>query len=479
MRRNRNAKIIATLGPASNSPVRISQLFDSGIDVFRLNFSHGAHSDHEKTAQHIRDVELDRGRPISILLDLQGPKLRVGNFGGGPRILKSGQHFQFDLDDRPGDDERVQLPHPEIFSALEPGANLLINDGKIRVQVLRCDSQSAEVQVVVGGEISNNKGVNVPDLYLPISPLTQKDREDLAFGLDLEVDWVAMSFVQRPEDIEEGRRLIDDRALLMAKLEKPSAITHLDAIVDQSDAIMVARGDLGVEMPHERVPIIQKQILKACRQAGKPAVVATQMLESMIESPVPTRAETSDVATAVYDGADAVMLSAETAVGKYPVEAVTAMERIIREVERDPYQRKLFDAAYPAPGKKVAVADAICASLHHAAQVLPVCATFTYTESGFSSFRAARERPDAPVIGCTPNNNTARRLALVWGVHAVLLKKDLSSVDDMVESAIKITLTEGFGEIGDLIAITAGMPFGRKGTTNMLRMTRLKELDNT
>ncbi len=479
MRRNRNAKIIATLGPASNSPVRISQLFDSGIDVFRLNFSHGEHADHQKTAQHIRDVEEDRGRPISILLDLQGPKLRVGSFANGSKMLTSGQHFQFDLDDKPGDDERVQLPHPEIFSALEPGSNLLINDGKIRVQVLRCDSHSAEVQVVVGGEISNNKGVNVPDIYLPISPLTEKDREDLAFGLDLNIDWVAMSFVQRAEDMEEGRRLIEDRALLMAKLEKPSAITHLEAIVEQSDAIMVARGDLGVEMPHERVPIIQKQILKACRQAGKPAVVATQMLESMIESPVPTRAETSDVATAVYDGADAVMLSAETAVGKYPVEAVTAMERIIREVERDPYQRKLFDAAYPVPGKKVAVADAICASLHHAAQVMPVCATFTYTESGFSSFRAARERPDAPVIGCTPNKSTARRLALVWGVHAVLLTKDLSSVDGMVECAIRTTLAEGFGDIGDLIAITAGMPFGRKGTTNMLRMTRLKDLENT
>jgi len=473
MRRNRNAKIIATLGPASSSPDKISELFAAGIDIFRLNFSHGTHSDHEKTVASIRDVESAHRRPIAVLLDLQGPKLRVGKFADGSAELQSGQRFLFDMDNTPGDSERVELPHPEIFRALTEGAQLLVNDGKIRLKVINFSDKHAETEVVVGGEISNHKGVNVPDLYLPISPLTVKDREDLSFGLGLGVDWVAMSFVQRPEDMEQGRKLIDGRAALMAKLEKPSAIQHLEQIVAQSDALMVARGDLGVEMPQERVPVLQKRILKACRQAGKPATVATQMLESMIHSPVPTRAESSDVATAVYDGADAVMLSAETAVGHYPVEAVTAMDRIIREVEQDPHYRDMLDAAYPKPGDTVA--DAITASLHHASQVLPICATFTYTESGFSSFRAARERPVAPVIGCTPNQATARMLALVWGVHAVLSDR-LENVDEMVENAIRITLDEEFGVIGDLIAITAGMPFGRRGTTNMLRLTRLKEL---
>lgn len=475
MRRRRNAKIIATLGPASNSPGQIAALFDAGIDVFRLNFSHGTHEDHAKTHQTLRDLEKDVGRPVGILLDLQGPKLRVGSFANGGFVLQQGQKFQFDLDDTPGDENRVQLPHPEIFNALTEGAQLLVNDGKVRLRVVSFDDSTAQTEVIVGGEISDNKGVNVPDMYLPISPLTAKDRSDLEFGLSLGVDWVAMSFVQLAEDMEEGRALIDGRAALMAKLEKPSAIQHLDAIVEASDALMVARGDLGVEMPQEKVPVVQKRILKTCRQAGKPVVIATQMLESMIQSPVPTRAESSDVATAIYDSADAVMLSAETAVGDYPVAAATAMNRIIIEVEQDPQYRKLVDASRPEPGDTVA--DAICHSLHHISHVMPVSTTFTYTESGFSSFRAARERPVAPVIGCTPNINTARKLALVWGVHAVI-SDDMEDVATMVRNAIEVTLREGFGELGDIIAITAGMPFGRKGTTNMLRMTRLKEFDD-
>jgi len=474
MRRHRNAKIIATLGPATDNADMIAGLFDAGIDVFRLNFSHGTQEGHAKTVTMIREVEKDRQRPIGILLDVQGPKLRVGKFADNQGVmLNEGQRFDLSLDAVTGNAEHAELPHPEIFEALAPGSQLLINDGKIRLKVKSCDKRSASTEVMVGGEISDHKGVNVPDIYLPISPLTEKDRDDLAFGLELGVDWVAMSFVQLAADMEEGRKLVKGRALLMAKLEKPSAIQHLDAIVDASDGLMVARGDLGVEMPQERVPVLQKQILRSCRQAGKPAVVATQMLESMIKSPVPTRAESSDVATAVYDGADAVMLSAETAVGNYPIAAATAMNRIIREVEQDPTYRTMINTAHPEPEETVA--DAISASLHHVSQVLPICATFTYTESGFSSFRAARERPEAPIIGCTPSVETARKLAMVWGVHAVM-SDVMVSVDQMVDNAIEITLDEGFGEIGDLIAITAGMPFGRKGTTNMLRVTRLKEL---
>lgn len=473
MRRRRDAKIIGTLGPSSNTRETILKLFDAGIDVFRLNFSHGTHEDHAKTHGIIRSIEEERGRPIGILADLQGPKLRVGQFANGKEMLVPGEKFILDQDPTPGDATRAPLLHPEIFAALTVGANLLVNDGKIRLKVLEFTEQSAVTEVMVGGEISSNKGVNVPDLVLPISPLTAKDRRDLDYALSLGVDWIAMSFVQRGEDMVELRELVGDKAAIMAKLEKPSAIDDLNNIVQLSDAVMVARGDLGVEMPQEIVPVVQKKILRCARQEGKPVVVATQMLESMIHSPVPTRAESSDVATAVYDGADAVMLSAETAAGSFPVEAATAMNRIIIEVERDPYYRKSIDAAMPTPGNSVA--DAISSSLHHVATVMPLAATFTYTESGFSSFRAARERPEAPVIGCTPNVETARRLALVWGVHAVIYQV-MNSIDEMVDHAINITLAEGFGELGEIIAITAGMPFGRTGTTNMLRLTRLKEL---
>jgi pyruvate kinase len=474
MRRRRNAKIIATLGPSSNSRETINQLFDAGIDVFRLNFSHGSQDDHARTHSLIRAIEAEKQRPIGILADLQGPKLRVGQFSEGSATLETGQTFRLDQDPTPGDHQRVELPHPEIFAAMTDGAQLLVNDGKIRLKVISHTENSAETEVMVGGEISNNKGVNVPDLVLPISPLTEKDRSDLDYALDLGVDWVAISFVQRSEDMTELRSIVGMRAAIMAKLEKPAAITDLTDIVQLSDGVMVARGDLGVEMPQEKVPVVQKQILRRARQEGKPVVVATQMLESMIKAPVPTRAESSDVATAVYDGADAVMLSAETAAGDFPVEAATAMNRIIIEVERDPYYRKSIDASAPEPGDTVA--DAISSSLHHVANVMPLAATFTYTESGFSSFRAARERPEAPVIGCTPNRETARRLALVWGVHAVT-SETMTNVDEMVSNAIKVTLQEGFGEIGEIIAITAGMPFGRTGTTNMLRLTRLKHLE--
>ena len=474
MRRRRDAKIIATLGPSSRDKETIARLFDAGIDVFRLNFSHGTHEDHARTYEIIREVETERERAIGILGDLQGPKLRVGQFAEGKAMLVPGERFVLDRDPTPGDATRAPLLHPEIFAALTTGASLLVNDGKIRLRVLEFTEDKAVTEVEVGGEISGNKGVNVPDLYLPISPLTEKDRRDLDYALELGVDWIAISFVQRAEDMTELRQLVDGRAAIMAKLEKPGAIEHLEAIVQLSDGVMVARGDLGVEMPQEKVPVVQKRIIRCARQEGKPVVVATQMLESMIHSPVPTRAESSDVATAVYDGADAVMLSAETAAGSFPVEAATAMNRIVTEVERDPYYREAINAALPTPGDTAA--DGISSSLHHVADVLPLAATFTYTESGFSAFRSARERPEAPLIGCTPHIRTARRLALVWGVHAVI-SRPMSSVEEMVDNAIRICIAEGYGELGEIIAITAGMPFGRAGTTNMLRLTRLKTLD--
>ncbi len=473
MKRRRDAKIIATLGPSSNDKDTIGRLYDAGIDVFRLNFSHGTHEDHKRTHGFIREVEKERGRPIGILADLQGPKLRVGRFKDKRATLEVGAEFVLDQDDTLGDATRAPLLHPEIFAALTVGAQLLVNDGKIRLRVVEFDEHRAVTKVEVGGVISDNKGVNVPDLYLPISPLTDKDRKDLDYALQLDVDWVAISFVQRPEDMTELREIVGGQVAIMAKLEKPSAIQHLDDIVALSDGVMVARGDLGVEMPQETVPVVQKRITRSARQAGKPVVIATQMLESMITSPVPTRAESSDVATAIYDGADAVMLSAETAAGQFPIEAATAMDRIMVEVERDPQYRIAIDASMPKPGNSVA--DAISSSLRHVATVMPLAATFTYTESGFSSFRAARERPTASVIGCTPDIRTARMLALVWGVYAVL-SEEMHDVQQMVDNAIRITLAEGFGEKGEIIAITAGMPFGRTGTTNMLRLTRLKDL---
>jgi len=400
-RRRRQAKIVATLGPSSSSRGTIRALFDAGVDVFRLNFSHGTHDDHRQRIAHIRDVEREIGRPIGVVADLQGPKLRVGTFAAGPVTLKAGASFRLDLGSRPGDETRAPLPHPEIFAALEPGASLLLDDGRIRLRVQHCGADFADTEVVVGGVLSERKGVNVPDIVVPLSALTPKDRTDLTFALDLGVDWIALSFVQRPEDLDEARALVDGRAGILTKLEKPSAVGALDTIVAKSDAVMVARGDLGVEMPAERVPGIQRRIIRACRLAGKPVIVATQMLESMIASPVPTRAEASDVAGAIYQGADAVMLSAESATGRYPVEAVQMMDRIIAEVESDPYQRQLLESLR-TPAEPTG-ADAICAAIDTIVGMLPIAAIVTYTTSGSTSIRAARERPAAPIVSMTPS----------------------------------------------------------------------------
>ncbi|WP_066340226.1 pyruvate kinase [Azohydromonas lata] len=469
MRRQRKAKIVATLGPASATLPVLRALFEAGADVFRLNFSHGSHAQHRERVDMIRRLEQEFGRPIAILLDLQGPKLRIGCFAGGPITLEPGAAFRLDLDPAPGDAARVNLPHPEIFAALQPGAELLLDDGKLRLHVESCGLDHAHTRVVTGGPLSERKGVNVPGVLLPISALTPKDREDLAFGLTLGVEWVALSFVQRPEDLHELRELVGGRAALLAKLEKPAAMDCLEAVVDASDAVMVARGDLGVELPAETVPRLQKRIVRTCRRQGRPVIVATQMLESMVASPVPTRAEASDVATAVYDGADAVMLSAESAAGRYPVEAVAVMDRVIREVEGDPYYRTVIDASHVAP--VASVADAVCTSLRQTADLLPIAALVTYTRSGATSLRAARERPAAPVLCITPQLSIARRLALAWGVHAVHVGAGIQDVAGMVETARAVARAQGFAAPGAPIAIAAGMPFGTAGTTNLLHIT--------
>ncbi|MFZ6749367.1 pyruvate kinase [Undibacterium sp. Ren11W] len=470
MRRLRKAKIVATLGPASSTKEAIQALFEAGADVFRFNFSHGSHQDHQARCDFVRQIERSSGRPIAILADLQGPKLRVGQFAEGKITLADGAPFVLDRDPTPGDIQRVCLPHPELFEVITAGQSLLLDDGKLRLEVLSSDGNSIRTRVINGGVLSDRKGVNVPDVVLPIPALTEKDRRDLSFALEMGADWIALSFVQRPEDVLEARALVAGRACILAKLEKPAALDRLEEIVAVSDAIMVARGDLGVELPPERVPGVQKRILRVCRQHGKPIVIATQMLESMITAPVPTRAEASDVASAIYDGADAVMLSAESASGAYPLQAVQIMDRIISEVERDPLFRSMIDAQHQValPNK----GDAICAALREVTQIVGAVATVTYTSSGHTSLRAARERPIAPILSITPKLATARQLALVWGVHSTV-SAEVHDVDTMVAAACHTALSEGFAKVGEQIAITAGMPFGQPGSTNLLRIAEI------
>jgi pyruvate kinase len=467
MRHRRSARIVATLGPASSSPDKIEALFRAGVDVFRLNFSHGTHDDHRARIEAIRALEKRSGRPIAILMDLQGPKLRVGTFEGGRTTLAAGGKFRFDLDAKPGDASRAPLPHREIFEALEAGADLLLDDGKIRLRVLEAAADHAVTEVVCGGVLSDRKGVNVPGIVLPLSPLTDKDRRDLVFGLDNDVDFVGLSFVQRPEDIAEARKLIQGRAAVCAKLEKPAAIEHLNEIVELSDAIMVARGDLGVEMPPEDVPGLQKRIVRACRALGKPVIVATQMLESMITNPAPTRAEASDVATAVYDGADAVMLSAESASGQYPVEAVDMMDRIVARVEQDPLYRHIMSADRYEP--EATAQDAITAAANQVAHTIGAAAIVTFTTTGSTTLRAARERPEVPIMCLTPRVATARRLCLCWGTHPIL-SPEVPSLQAIVDQAVDVARRESFAKKGDKLVLTAGVPLGTPGATNVLRI---------
>ncbi len=467
MRRRRSAKIVATVGPASAGLERIRALFEAGVDVFRLNFSHGTHDEHRARFAEIRQVESETGRPIGILADLQGPKLRLGNFADGRVEIAAGAHFRLDLDKHPGDQNRAPLPHPEVFEALHPGTELLLDDGKVRLRVVTCGTDFADTEIVVGGALSDHKGVNVPGVVLPISAMTDKDRADLSFALQQGADWVALSFVQRPEDVAEGRKLIGNAAGLLVKLEKPAAINRLDEIIDLADALMVARGDLGVEMPPEDVPSVQKQVIHACRLAGKPVIVATQMLESMITAPTPTRAEASDVATAVYEGADAVMLSAETAVGQYPIEAVTMMDRIARRVQEDPLYFATLDSGRMQP--EHTDRDAISAAACQVAETIGAAAIVSFTSSGATAMRAARERPAAPILAVTPHIGTARRLALLWGAHCVHLA-DIKNFNDMVQKAVRTAHREEIAGPGQRVVITAGVPFGTPGSTNVLRI---------
>ncbi|MBK1657044.1 pyruvate kinase [Paracraurococcus ruber] len=471
LRRRRRTKIVATLGPASSSAEVIERLYRAGADVFRLNFSHGTHADHSERIGIIRAIEAKVGRPIGILADVQGPKLRVGRFQGGRVQLQAGQPFRLDLNPTPGNVSRVELPHPEIIQAAQIGTTLLLDDGKLRLRVTRVRGDHLETEVVVGGALSDRKGVNVPDVALPIPALTEKDREDLDFVLEKGIEYIGLSFVQRPEDVAEARTICAGRALIMVKMEKPQAVENLDAILALTDCVMVARGDLGVECPPEEVPLIQKRIVRAAKAAGKPVVVATQMLESMIAAPAPTRAEASDVATAVFDGADAVMLSAETAAGQYPYEAVNMMDRIVARVEQDADWRRLTDSARPEP--EANSAGAIAAAARQVAHTIKAQVIATFTSTGSTTLRVARERPDCPILGLTANMESARRLAVVWGVHP-LLTQEPNTMGDMVAKATRAAAQEGFATPGQEVVVTAGVPFGTPGTTNALRVATVK-----
>jgi pyruvate kinase len=475
MKRSRRAKIVATLGPASYAPEMIERLFEAGVDVFRINMSHSSFDTVKKLHAAVRAAEARFERPIGILADLQGPKFRVGEIDGGSAMLPEGASYRFDATPTPGGPERVYLPHPQIFEAIEPGHTLLLDDGKIRMSVISKQHSAITATVIVGGILASRKGISLPDTVLPIGPLTEKDKADLDYALRLGVDWVALSFVQRGEDVKLARQLVGQAAALMSKIEKPAAISDLDSIIAHSDGLMVARGDLGVEMPVERVPGLQKQIVSKARAAGKPVVVATQMLESMIASPVPTRAEVSDVATAVFDGADAIMLSAESAVGKYPIDAIRTMDRIAIQVESDPSYAAILHATRTPP--QPTAADAIAAAAHTVADTLQLAGIICYTATGSTALRVARERPGLSVIGLSPVVATGRKLALVWGVHCVLTS-DPENLAAMVRKACRIAFDEGFARAGEGVIIVAGVPLGSPGTTNMVRIAYLDDKGN-
>ena len=470
MLRNRNTKIIATLGPSSSSPLKIHSLFQAGADIFRLNFSHGTHEDHRRRVFHIRQYEKRLGRPIGILGDLQGPKLRIGSFKDTYVSLKNGQKFILDLKNKLGSSKRILLPHPEIFKSVKKNTRILIDDGKIILNINKIFSDSIETEVINGGRISNNKGVNIPDTFIKLSSLTSKDKKDLELCLNLSLDYVALSFVQKAKDLINLKKYIGDNTAIMAKFEKPLAIKRMDEILTHCDAAMVARGDLGVEMPPEEVPILQKRLVDQSREHGKPVVVATQMLDSMVNAPSPTRAEASDVATAVFDAADSLMLSAETASGKFPVESVQIMDRIIRGVESDLSYRRILESKQIK--LQQTTSDAISSAASQVVKTVEAKAIFTYTRSGETAKRAARERPTVPIIGLSPERLTARQLALIWGVHSIHALEP-KSFSGMIENACDLAKSERIVKRGDYVVVTAGAPIGVSGSTNNLRIAKI------
>lgn len=470
IRRYRQTKIVATVGPASGDAPMLKTLFETGVDVFRLNFSHGTHDAHQKNVESIRKIEEEYGRPIGIMADMQGPKLRIGKFKDGSIVIEKGMKLRFDLDETPGDETRICLPHPEVIDVLHPGSTILLDDGNVNVSIVEKGDDFLLGEIMAGSKLSNNKGFNIPGIVLPIPALTDKDREDLEAALNMGVDWVAQSFVQQASDVKETRKLINGRAALLAKIEKPSAVEQFEEILENVDGIMLARGDLGVEIPPEDVPAVQKRLVRQSRHAGKPIIIATQMLESMIHNPRPTRAEASDVATAVYDGTDAVMLSAETATGQYPVEAVEIMDRICISTENDETYMQILSDDHPDSERSGS--DAITIAAYYVAKDISAACIANYTTSGSTALRTARQRPDVPILCLTQVHEVARRLCLSYGVRTIHVT-DVKSFADTVEKAANIVKELGYANKGDKIVLTAGVPFGTVGSTNVLRIEEI------
>ena len=467
IRRNRQTKIVATLGPASGNPDMMHKLFEAGVDVFRMNFSHGTHEAHAKNMETARLLEKEFGRPIGVLADLQGPKNRIGKFKNDRIDVKEGHIIRFDLDTALGDESRVCLPHPEVIQCMKAGSEILLDDGKVRVRIKEQGKDYLIGEVMAGSKLSNNKGFNIPGVIIPVPALTDKDRIDLDAALAMGADWIAQSFVQTAADVAETKKIINGRAALMAKIEKPSALTYFAEILQHCDGIMLARGDLGVEIPPEEVPSVQKRIVRQTRDAGKPIIVATQMLESMIDNPRPTRAEASDVATAVYDGADAVMLSAETAAGKYPIESVAIMDRICHSTESDETYHGIMLSNHPQT--EMDSSDAITVAAAAVARDIKAVCIANYTTSGGTTMRTSRQRPEVPILSLTQNIATARRLTLAYGVEPIHIT-DVSSFAETVERATKLAAEKGYAKKGERIVLTAGVPFGTPGSTNVLRI---------
>ena len=472
LRRNRNVKIVATLGPSSSTEEMVSRLFEEGVDVFRLNLSHGLHNEIKKRHEIIRKVENKFRRPICILADLQGPKLRCGDFKDKQAELVTGQTFVFDKERALGNSKRVYLPEFEVFKSLKKDSKVLVNDGKIKLVVKEVSENFVSTEVLVGGIISDKKGINVPDQLLPLSAISKKDLSDLEFVCNLGIEWLGLSFVQRAKDIKEAKKIVRGRAAILSKIEKPSAVNAFDEILEETDAVMIARGDLGVELPIETLPPIQKRLVRQCRDSGKPVIVATQMMESMINSPVPTRAEVSDVAQAIYEGADAVMLSAESAVGNYPIEAVRTMNSIATEVEKEKTYRQLIESSRtPLKGD---VSDAITVAAREVAETTNVKVICCFTETGTTASLTSRERPKVPIIALTPKITIARRLTLNWGLHCIVTE-ELERFKMAVVNAAKAARMYGFANNDDKIIVIAGVPFNVSGTTNILRVAPADE----
>lgn len=463
----RHSKIVCTIGPASCSPRLIERLFRAGMDVARLNFSHGSHEDHAQTINVLRATSVHLQRPIAILADLQGPKIRTGALaGGGPVQLREGQKFVITTARVLGDSTRVSTIFKPLPREVHRGDRILLSDGLIELRVQQVRGREVICRVVNGGALGQHKGINLPGVKLRVPALTPKDRDDLAFALKHNANYIAVSFVRRPEDVVLAKTLIRRARKdtpVIAKLEKPEAIENIDAILRVADGVMVARGDLGVEMSPERVPVVQKMIITKAREFRRPVITATQMLESMTENPRPTRAEASDVANAIFDGSDAVMLSAETATGHYPGEAVSMMARIIEVAESS-----IMEFPRPAPQERLKVAETVAEIVCHASRELHMRVIAVFTHSGFTARLISRYRPMVPIIAFSPEVETRRRLALIWGVRPRSIP-DVRKIDGLAEVAEKRLLEERLVRKGDVIGIVAGTPMGIRGTTNFMK----------